>query len=103
MNAPVPSTRRRRRPLLWVGLPLLLVVAGVAAVLITRGDARTNRGLAAEDLDIRLGKSAVADVQVAVNEVGTIEPVKKVDVKSTLSGKVTDLLMREGDKVVRGQ
>ena len=103
MNASVPSARRRRRPLLWVGLPLLLVVAVVAAVLITQSNARTNRGLAAEDLDIRLGKSAVADVQVAVNEVGTIEPVKKVDVKSTLSGKVTDLLMREGDRVVRGQ
>jgi HlyD family secretion protein len=103
MKASVPSARRRRRPLLWVGLPLLVVVAVVAAVLIKQSNARTNRGLAAEDLDIRLGKSAVADVQVAVNEVGTIEPVKKVDVKSTLSGKVTDLLMREGDKVVRGQ
>ena len=102
MKASVPSPRRRR-PLLWVGLPLLAIVAVIAAVLIKQGNARTTNGLAADDLDIRLGKSAIADVQVAVNEVGTIEPVKKVDVKSTLSGKVTDLLVREGDKVVRGQ
>ena len=27
----------------------------------------------------------------------------KVDVKSTLSGKVTELLVREGDRVTRGQ
>ncbi|HKQ96908.1 MAG TPA: efflux RND transporter periplasmic adaptor subunit [Candidatus Polarisedimenticolia bacterium] len=103
MKASVPSPRRRRRPLLWVGLPLLLIVGVIAAVLIKQVGARTNRGIASDDLDIRLGKSAIADVQVAVNEVGTIEPVKKVDVKSTLSGKVTDLLMREGDRVVRGQ
>jgi len=98
-NAP----RRKRRRLLWVGLPLLIIAAVVAVFLIRRGDARTNRGIASEDIDIRLGKSEKADIQVAVNEVGTIEPVRKVDVKSTLSGEVTDLLVREGDKVTRGQ
>jgi len=100
---PVRPARRKRRPLLWVGLPLLVVAAVVAAFLIQRSDARTNRGIASEDLDIRLGKSEKADIQVAVNEVGTIEPIKKVDVKSTLSGKITDLLVREGDKVTHGQ
>lgn len=99
----VPGPRRRRRKLLWVGLPLLLVAVVVAAFFIRRGDARTSRGIASEDIDIRLGKSEIADVQVAVNEVGTIEPLVKVDVKSTLSGKVTDLLVREGDRVRRGQ
>jgi len=103
MKASNPSTRRRRRPLYWVGVPLLLIVAVIAGVLIKQSTARTNRGIASDDLDIRLGKSAIADVQVAVSEVGTIEPVRKVDVKSTLSGKVTDLLMREGDRVTRGQ
>ena len=98
-----PVRRRRRRPLLWVGLPLLLVGVLVALFFISRGDARTKRGIASDDIDIRMGKSEIADVQVAVNEVGTIEPVVKVDVKSTLSGKITDLLVREGDKVTRGQ
>jgi len=97
------APHRKRRPLLWVGLPLFVVAAVVAAFLIQRSDARGNRGIASEDIDIRLGKSEKADIQVAVNEVGTIEPVKKVDVKSTLSGKLTDLLVREGDKVTRGQ
>ena len=104
MTAPTPPVRRRRRrPLLWVGLPLLLVGVLVALFFISRGDARTKRGIASDDIDIRMGKSEIADVQVAVNEVGTIEPVVKVDVKSTLSGKVTELLVREGDKVTRGQ
>ena len=98
-----PAPRRKRRPLLWVGLPLLLVAAVVAAFFIGKGEARSSRGIASEDIDIRLGKSQVADIQVAVNEVGTIEPVVKVDVKSTLSGKITDLLVREGDRVIRAQ
>jgi HlyD family secretion protein len=38
-----------------------------------------------------------------VNEVGSVEPLVKVDVKSVLSGKVVELLVREGDKVKRGQ
>lgn len=99
----VHAPRRRRRKLLWVGLPLVLVAAVVTVFFIRRGDARTHRGIASEDIDIRLGKSEIADIQVAVNEVGTIEPVVKVDVKSTLSGKVIDLLVREGDRVKKGQ
>jgi HlyD family secretion protein len=104
MNATsAPARRRRRRPLLWVGLPLLVVAAVVAAFFIRRGDAHSKRGIASEDIDIRLGKSEISDIQVAVNEVGTIEPVIKVEVKSTLSGKLTDLMVREGDKVKKGQ
>jgi HlyD family secretion protein len=104
MNANArPATRRRRRPILWVGLPLMLVAIAVALFFIRPGAARTRNGLSSDDLDIRLGRSSVSDIQVAVNEVGTIEPVVKVDVKSTLSGEVTELLVREGDRVTHGQ
>ena len=42
-------------------------------------------------------------MQVRVTEVGSVEPLVKVDVKSVLSGKVVELLVREGDRVKRGQ
>jgi HlyD family secretion protein len=45
----------------------------------------------------------VGDVQVRVTEVGSVEPQVKLDVKSVLSGKVVELLVREGDRVTRGQ
>lgn len=67
------------------------------------GQGKNTASIKTDDLDLRVGKSEVSDIQVTVNEVGTIEPVVKVDVKSTLSGKLTDLLVREGDKVGRGQ
>ncbi|HEV8336385.1 MAG TPA: efflux RND transporter periplasmic adaptor subunit [Candidatus Polarisedimenticolia bacterium] len=96
-------SRKGRRRWIWVGLILILVLGGGAAFYAKGSFARNNRGVSPEDLDIRLGKSEISEIQVTVNEVGTIEPVVKVDVKSTLSGKVTELLVREGDRVVRGQ
>jgi len=105
MKSEMPVKRRRRRRWLWFVVLLMAggaVVAGVGAY--TRGSqARSKRGISTDDLDLRIGKTEVSDIQVTVNEVGTIEPLVKVDVKSTLSGKVTDLLVSEGDKVTRGQ
>ena len=98
----IPLRRRRRWP--WI-LVLLIVVgaAGVGIGTLRGGSSGGNSKVKSDDLDIRIGKSDVRDIQVTVNEVGTIEPVVKVDVKSSLSGKVTDLLVREGDKVRAGQ
>lgn len=98
----VPKRRRRRRwP--WVLLALVLAGGGISAVVIKKAGASTKNTLSADDLDVRVGKSEKGDIQVTVSEVGTIEPVVKVDVKSTLSGKVTELLVREGESVIRGQ
>lgn len=102
--SPSSPVRRRRR---WVWTIVVIVVLGgvvTAGWLITSvSQARGARSISTEDIDLRLGKAEVADIQVTVSEVGTIEPTVKVDVKSTLSGKVTELLAREGDKVTAGR
>jgi HlyD family secretion protein len=51
----------------------------------------------------RLGKVAAEDLQVSVREVGVVDPEIKVDVKSSVSGRVTGLKVREGDVVRTGQ
>ena len=51
---------------------------------------------------VKVGKAEVADVQVKVTEVGTVQPEVKVDVKSAVSGKVIAILHRDGDYVKRG-
>jgi len=101
MNIPVPRRRRRRWP--WLVLAVVLV-SGVGLVVVSASN-RDRRGptITLDDLDLRVGQAEIADIQVTVSEVGTIEPTVKVDVKSNLSGKVTDLLVREGDRVKRGQ
>ncbi len=105
MEPAIPAPRRRRRR--WPWLVLIGVLVGAVGITIVSVAAKSQgkRGQtpSVDDLDVRIGKSDISDIQVAVNEVGTIEPTVKVDVKSTLSGKVTDLLVREGDRVARGQ
>jgi HlyD family secretion protein len=105
MNQTIPTPRRRRRRWLWIVLIVLAVggTAGGFGIYSARSQAKSARGISTDDFDLRLGKSDVSDVQVSVNEVGTIEPLVKVDVKSPLSGKITDLLVREGVRVTRGQ
>ncbi len=76
----------------------VLGVGVLAAVLAARG----SNSKATEDPPVPVGKAEVADVQVEVVEVGTVEPEVKVDVKSALSGKVVALPVREGDAVRRG-
>jgi HlyD family secretion protein len=81
----------------------LSVGAVAAAVLGASAWAARPRGPAEVKDKVRTAKVEVADVQVRVTEVGSVEPDVKVDVKSVLSGKVVELLVREGDRVRRGQ
>jgi HlyD family secretion protein len=91
------SKGKRVRRWLWIGA-LAVVVAGVGFA------ASRPKGKPGEEKDkVKTAKAEVADVQVRVTEVGSVEPDVKVDVKSALSGKVVELLVREGDRVTRGQ
>ena len=91
------SNGKRVRRRIWIGL-LAIGLAGVG-VAATRPKADTED----EKGKTKTAKAEVADVQVRVTEVGSVEPQVKVDVKSVLSGKVVELLVREGDRVRRGQ
>jgi HlyD family secretion protein len=86
---------KRIRRFWWLAAVGVLAVAGVAA---------RQKGAPAEEKDkLRTATAVVGDVRVRVTEVGSVEPQVKVDVKSVLSGKVVELLVREGDRVTRGQ
>jgi HlyD family secretion protein len=78
----------------------VLGLAAVAAVVVV---SRPRSDKKEEKDPVRTAKADLADVQVRVTEVGSVEPQVKVDVKSVLSGKVVELLVREGDRVARGQ
>jgi HlyD family secretion protein len=87
---------KRSRKWLWL---TAAVIAALGVWVATRnGDADPD-----EKDQLRTAKVEVGDVQVRVSEVGSVEPLVKVDVKSVLSGKVVELRVREGDKVTRGQ
>lgn len=89
-------TKNRKR-LVW-GAVVVLVAGGaiVAARSRDKGDPK------AAASPFRLGKVQEEPLQVSVREVGVVDPVTKVDVKSAVSGRVLSLRVREGAVVKAG-
>jgi HlyD family secretion protein len=83
----------------WVltAVGLVVVTAAVVAAKVQSGGEEKPK-----ESPFRLGKVTTSDLQVSVREVGAVDPVNKVEVKSTVSGKVVALHVREGDAVKRG-
>ena len=87
-------TKKKKRWLILGGLGVL-VAAG--AVLAMRGKEKPEG-----EPPFRIGKVQAEDLQVSVREVGVVDPVTKVDVKSPVSGRVIGLRVREGAVVKTG-
>jgi HlyD family secretion protein len=81
----------------WI-IGALVVVLGGGALIAARTSSSGGKA-DKEDLPFRLGKVQAEDLQVSVREVGSLDPVDKVDVKSAVSGRVTAIKVREGDTV----
>jgi HlyD family secretion protein len=90
------STKRKRK------VAIFTVIA--IAIIVALGAMKAKGGKKEEPkLPVKVGKAEVADIQVKVTEVGTVQPEVKVDVKSAVSGKVTEILRRDGDFVKKGE
>jgi len=80
-------------------LTVVLILGGVALVAAKSKDKGDPK---AENSPFRLGKVQAEDLQVSVREVGVVDPVTKVEVKSVVSGRVLSLSVREGAVVRQG-
>jgi HlyD family secretion protein len=83
-------TKKKKR---WIVLGALFAVVAGGAVVAMRGKDKPKTD---GDLPFRLGKVQAEDLQVSVREVGVVDPVTKVDVKSPVSGRVVGLRVRDG-------
>lgn len=86
-----------KRKWIFIGVAVL-GAAGALVAAKSRGDAPAEE----KESPFRLGKVVAEDLQVSVREVGVVDPLNKVEVKSTVSGRVVALHVREGDQVRRG-
>lgn len=82
-------------------------IIGIAGLALAGGVLIAARGREkgkpdGDDTPFRVGKAQAEDLQVSVREVGVVDPVTKVDVKSTVSGRVTSLRVRDGAVVRKG-
>ncbi len=85
----------------WIVGALVLTLGSGAMIAAVRGTRPPAPG--DEELPFRLGKAQTGDLQVSVREVGTVDPENKVDVKSAVSGRITAIKVKEGDRVTVGQ
>jgi RND family efflux transporter MFP subunit len=89
-------TKKKKR---WILLGILGVVIAGGALVAARGK---DKSANPAEPPFRLGKVQAEDLQVSVREVGVVDPVTKVDVKSPVSGRVLGLKVREGAVVKVG-
>ena len=86
----------------WVVLLVLAVVVAGVAIVAAKSKDKNDPKNPSENTAFRLGKVQAEDLQVSVREVGVVDPVTKVDVKSAVSGRVITLKIREGAVVKQG-
>lgn len=78
-------------------LVLALVVTAAGGALGVRALGRRRSPKPARTHTVQRG-----DVEIKVTETGTIEPLKKVEVKSKVGGRIARLLVKEGERVPAG-
>ena len=83
-----------RKKWVWVVLALVVIAGTAAAVLSRRQDAGT--AVTAETIQLR-------DLEAIVSASGKIEPQKTVNISAQSMGRVTQLAVKEGERVKSGQ
>ena len=94
----------------WVGGATLLVAAAASLVVVNRsGDAKASETVKAnaQPATLEFSESDIAIVRVqalgrTIALAGSLTPVTQAVVKSTVSGEVRSVRVREGDSVVQG-
>ncbi|MDA1080962.1 MAG: efflux RND transporter periplasmic adaptor subunit [Gemmatimonadetes bacterium] len=79
------------------------VVAGVAIIGIGAIAALSAAKSSNKATDVRVETVAKQDLVASVTASGQVTPHSKVDVSSDISGKITNLAVKEGDWVTKGQ
>ncbi len=90
------SAKRKRKITILTIIVLVVAIGGTVAIKANGKDKKP------AESPVKTAKAEVGDVQVKVTEVGTVEPEVKVEVKSAISGKVIEIVHRDGDVVSRG-
>ncbi|HEY0144167.1 MAG TPA: efflux RND transporter periplasmic adaptor subunit [Thermoanaerobaculia bacterium] len=90
------SGKRKKKITISAIVVFVLLIGGALAMKASQKDKKL------PESPVKTGKAEVGDVQVKVTEVGTVEPEVKVEVKSAISGKVVEIMHRDGDLVRRG-
>src|ERR1700756_2309622 len=84
---------KRGKVLLGVGGGVLLVL-----LIVVSASAKGDKGA-----DVRIDTVGRRDLVAAVTASGKIQPKKKVDISADITGRITEIAVKEGDWVTKGQ
>src|SRR6266446_4038417 len=84
-----------KRSKVLVGAGAAVLIVGIVAI---SAGARRDRGQ-----EVRFETVGRRDLVAAVTASGKIQPKKKVDVSADITGRITQIAVREGDFVKKGQ
>jgi len=83
-----------KRKIIW-GVAILVVLGVVGGIAMSKRGPKPK--------GMQTAKVARQDLQAKVSANGKVQATKKVDISATVPGQVTDLAVREGDIVKKGQ
>lgn len=89
---------RRKSKRKWIiSILIILAVAGFGVLKLNhRGDAKPKVEFSV--LDVEIG-----EIKAEITTTGSVEPQNRLEVKPPISGRIDEMLVKEGDKVKEGQ
>src|SRR6186713_88950 len=86
--------RKSNKRIIWI----IVIVLIAMVVLIMVGKSRGSK-----ELEVELAKTKRATIVEKVSASGTVQPVIEVKIAPEVSGEIRELLIEEGDSVVKGK
>jgi multidrug efflux system membrane fusion protein len=98
-----PRARRRSRLVVWLGVLVVLLAAGLLAWhLLGPASAPAPQARQAPPQPVGIAVAALGDVRVVVDALGTVTPLATVTVKTQIAGQLQQIAFTEGQIVHKG-